>query len=569
MPKHKKPIIGIVGGEGKMGSWFRGFFEREGCEVLISDRDTKISNKDLAKTSDIVVVSVPIKETKRVIREITPYLKKDALLTDFTSLKDFATREMKKAKCAVLGMHPLFGPLTSDLKSQTIVFCKIGKKENKWIRFLKNLFEKNGAKIIEISPQKHDFQMAFLQGLLHFSVISFSYFLKTKRFKPNPYFLTPMFRLQSLLIGRLFAQKPDICSSLEIENPHFKKVLRDYIKTISEFQKIIEKKDYRGFEEKFIKARNYFSDYVKIAQKKSQEVLEVLREEPIRIGSFKKINLKKAKIGFLGPEGTFSWIGAKKVFPKTPASFFKPFQTIKEIFEAISREEIDFGVVPIENSIAGLVSETMHSFVYYPVYILASFRLPIHHCLASRGKELSQLKIVRSHPQALSQCRNWLDKNLPFVVREQTPSTISDVAGEFSQEVGFIVPCESAKKLSLNVLSKNIEDKKSNFTRFFIISHSLNKKMLNRINPYPASTLFLLSVYDRVGILRDILDVFAKRDINLKALHSIPSYFLLGDYLFFLEFEKSYFSKETAFLIRELEQFCPIIRVLGVGSKEK
>jgi chorismate mutase/prephenate dehydratase len=306
----------------------------------------------------------------------------------------------------------------------------------------------------------------------------------------------------------------------------------------------------------------------------------------------KKI-IKKAKVGFLGPEGTFSWAATKTIFPKNNI-IFKPFSVIKEVFEAVSRKEVDFGVVPIENSFEGLISETMHSFINnHPVYAAGSFKIPIHHCFVSRGKKLKDIKLIKSHPQAFSQCKRWLEKNLPLAVQEPTKSTISPIFEDFSESTGFIIPCFSVERFKLNVLARNIEDARENFTRFFLISSVLNKSLFQKLDlpvllaggsvsptgkpgrsavkpARPAggpnqTTLLLISVYDRVGILRDILDVFAKRKINLTALHSIPSYLHPWDYLFYIELEKSYFAKDFKELKRELEQYCPFIRVLGIG----
>ena len=144
MSNFKKPVIGIIGGKGRMGNWFKNFFEKHGSEVIVSDVDTRISNRELAEKADIVIVSVPVKDTVKVINEIIHHVKKDALLTDLTSIKAEPVKAMEKARSGVLGMHPLFGPLAPNLKNQSIVFCPI--KKNKWINFLKNLFKKKWSK---------------------------------------------------------------------------------------------------------------------------------------------------------------------------------------------------------------------------------------------------------------------------------------------------------------------------------------------------------------------------------------------------------------------------------------
>jgi len=560
--KKDEPLIGIVGGKGRMGSWFKNFFEKQGLKVIISDIDTKLSNQELAKHSDVVIVSVPIKQTLKVIQEIAPYVRKDALLADITSIKTEPVKAMRKAKSGVLGMHPLFGPLVPNLENQNIVFCEV--KKNKWTTFLRKLFIKNKAKIIEISPEDHDRQMAFLQSLTHFSNISFSHFLYTQKFKPLPSFLTPTFRLQSLVFGRILAQNPELYADIELKNPYFKQLSKEYIKEILSFQKTIEKEDYQEFKKRFKEASSYLSNFVKIAEEKTTEILKTIEKQPVKIGSLKRIKIKKAKIGFLGPKYTFSWTAAKKI--SNSNSSLIPFFTIKEVFMRVNNLEVDLAVVPIQNAISGIVSETMYQFIDYPLFSLGSFKIPIHYCLLSKEKSLKDIKIVKSHPQALSQCRIWLGEHLPKALKIPTSSTVSALSEKPTPpETGFIVPLEAASEFKLTILARNIEDKKENFTRFLVIGRELDKSLLRKINLYARNTLLLLSVYDRVGILRDILNIFANRGINLSALHSISSIFHPWDYLFFLEVEKSYFSPGIRDILRDLNQYCPFVRVLGVA----
>lgn len=558
---NKKPIIGIVGGKGKMGNWFKNFFEKQRLKVLISDKRTKLSNIELAKKADIVIVSVPIRITLSVIREIKDKIRKNALFCDLTSLKEKPVKEMKKAKSGILGMHPLFGPLAADMKGQSIVFCP--ERKNKWIDFLRKVFQKNGAQIIEISPKEHDIQMAYLQSLLHFSNIALAYFLYTQNFKPKSSFLTPLFRLQSLVFGRMLGQNPKVYAEISMENPYFQKILKKYFQEISLFEKNIIDRDYKEFQKKFSDSSFHLSNFIKIAQQKSVQILKTIEKQPVKIGKIKKINLKEGKVGYLGPKGTFSFLAAQKI-SKTKTKLL-PFLTVRDIFEALLNEEIDFGVVPIENSTTGLVSETIQSFIDFPTYALGSFKIPIHHCLLSKTKKIKDIKIVKSHAQALSQCRLFLEKNMPDIIKEPTSSTISPILENSSKNTGFIAPCETQKIFKLNVLAENIEDREENFTRFFLISNEIEKNIFQKLKLGAKNTLLLISVYDRVGILRDILSLFANRGINLAALHSIPSYSHPWDYLFFLEIEKSYFSPEIRRILKELEKFCPFIRILGLA----
>src|SRR5208283_3092649 len=114
---------GIIGGTGKMGKLFAPVFERAGYEVTVSGRSTTVTNAEIAETCDLVVVSVPIRDTVRIIGEIAPLLGKDQVLCDFTSLKVAPVAAMLKSEAQVIGLHPMFGPTVSSIARQTIIMC--------------------------------------------------------------------------------------------------------------------------------------------------------------------------------------------------------------------------------------------------------------------------------------------------------------------------------------------------------------------------------------------------------------------------------------------------------------
>lgn len=126
----KKIIVGIIGGTGQMGILFKKFFEDNNCKVLISSRSTKLKPTDCAKQSNVVLISVPIATTIKVIKKVAPYVNKNSLLMDTTSIKKEPVRVMLRySNCEVVGMHPVFGPNVSSLKSQTIVLCPARTKK--------------------------------------------------------------------------------------------------------------------------------------------------------------------------------------------------------------------------------------------------------------------------------------------------------------------------------------------------------------------------------------------------------------------------------------------------------
>jgi len=560
MSRSKKPLISIIGGKGKMGGWFDNFFKKQNLKVLISDVDTGVSNKEAAKRGDIVIVSVPVNKTVKVIENIRSYVREEALLCDITSLKLKPVEAMKQKKGGVVGTHPLFGPLVQDPKGETIIFCPI--RENKWSKLLKKIFKDSGIKIIEITPEEHDKQVAIVQALIHFSNIGLARTLYSQKSIPRPCFFTPVFRLQSLILGRILGQKSELYADIEIHNPYFLPVLDDFKKEIKELGKDVKEKNLNNFKNKFKETSNFLDGFRKLAQTKSVEILRIMNSQPIKVGKMKgELNFKgrKRRVGFLGPEGTFSFHASSKVFAD---SDFIGLNTIGDIFEKVNNGEVDFGVVPAENSTAGIVSETVHQLTNYPLKVTGSFDFKIHHCLLSKADKKEDIKIVKSHRQALSQSKNWLQQNLPQVELQSVSSTVQPIKEGGGKEVAFIAPKSAADIYNLNILEENIEDNKDNFTKFYLISKDIYKKIQKRLNA--DKTLVLFAVYDRVGILRDILDVFAESNLNLTALHSIPSRVKPWDYLFFTEVESFYPSDKIKKVLKQLEKYCPIIRVIGV-----
>ena len=161
---------GIIGGTGKMGRLFAPVFERAGYEILVSGRSTALTNEELAETCDIVIVSVPIRDTVRVIGEIAPVMRDDQLLCDFTSLKVAPVAAMLRSKAQVIGLHPMFGPTVSSIAGQTIVVCP-ARTTDAALDYLQGIFTREGAVCTLATPEEHDRMMAVVQGLTHFVTI--------------------------------------------------------------------------------------------------------------------------------------------------------------------------------------------------------------------------------------------------------------------------------------------------------------------------------------------------------------------------------------------------------------
>jgi len=243
---------GIIGGTGKMGRLFTPVFERAGYEVLVSGRSTLLTNTDLAEQCDLVIVSVPIHDTVRVIDEISPVLTKDQILCDFTSLKTEPVAAMLKSKARVIGLHPLFGPTVQSLRHQTIIVCPARAEENV-LQSLLSLFWDEGAQCTLATPEQHDRMMAVVQGLTHFvtlcmadSVRRLGIDIETTRA-----FTSPVYQIELALVGRLLSQDPSLYADILQQNPYVPEVLSICTSSAEDLRRIVDTKDPGLFKEFF------------------------------------------------------------------------------------------------------------------------------------------------------------------------------------------------------------------------------------------------------------------------------------------------------------------------------
>jgi len=267
---------------------------------------------------------------------------------------------------------------------------------------------------------------------------------------------------------------------------------------------------------------------------------------------------KRLVIGYLGPEATFTHQAARECFGSSVE--FRAFRTIPEIFRAVERGSVDYGVAPVENSIQGSVFETLDSLVDADLRIIAERRLSIEHCLIS-SEPMEKIERVYSKDQALGQCREWLAKNLPAA--ELIPSTSTSGAVEIaSTEKGSAAIASSlaAAEFDLPILECGIQDARRNFTRFLVLSRPESAPSVPRDC---ARTAVVLSLPDRPGSLQTALGPFAARGINLSRIESRPSRKKAWDYLFFIEFAGHEENPEVGEVLAELRASCPLVKVLG------
>ncbi len=260
----------------------------------------------------------------------------------------------------------------------------------------------------------------------------------------------------------------------------------------------------------------------------------------------------------LGPEGSFSEQALRGLVGDEVEVLHK--ESVEEVFSSLSRGEIRWGIVPIENSIGGTVLETLDSFLRAApsVRIRVELSMEVELVLASEAKSLEEIEEVRSHPQALSQSRNWLSKNLPRARRAATNST-SAAAAEVkgNRRLGAICSRLAARTYGLEVLASHVEDNPGNVTRFWLISTE------EAPNSRQDKTSILFNVPHRPGTLFRALKPLYEAKLNLTHIQSRPMPGSTFEYIFFVDFEGGISEERVRRALEEMRALCSFLKVLG------
>ncbi len=252
-----------------------------------------------------------------------------------------------------------------------------------------------------------------------------------------------------------------------------------------------------------------------------------------------KNNKKITKsIYFLGPEGSYTQIAADQFVTKIDNITLveKPQGSILKVIESIDNNIGDIGIVPIENSIEGIVRESIDNLLTSSsrVMIGGEIILPITHCLISKSNDMSTIKNIASHPQALAQCRYYIAKNFGNKAKtEPLPSTSEAVKrlNNLDETWAAIGTAGAAELYDLNILDRDINDVKDNYTRFLLLTSEPCAPTGND------KSSIVFSTANTPGALVDILKAFKENGINLSYIESRPSKRVFGDYSFFIDFD--------------------------------
>src|SRR3989339_77430 len=265
---------------------------------------------------------------------------------------------------------------------------------------------------------------------------------------------------------------------------------------------------------------------------------------------------KKIRVSHFGPEASFTHLASIKMFGKHVD--FIPGESIKDVFIEVEKGRTDYGVVPIENSTEGIINHTLDMFIDSDLKITSELFLEISHYLLSRETSLQKITKVYSHPQPIAQTRNWLERNLRFAKIVEVASTPEAARlAKIEKNSAAIASIVASEIYGLNILSRNIEDNKNNYTRFLIIS----KKSPSSSGKDKTSIMF--SVKDRIGALHDMLVPFKKYKLNLTKIESRPTKRKAWEYIFFVDFVGHIDNTNVKKALSELERGCTILKVLG------
>ena len=266
--------ISIIGWKWIMWRMYSKFFRDDWFKVFISDIWTKLSNKEVARKWDLILISVPIDKTLEIIKEITPEVRKDSCIFDITSIKSKPIEQMLKTNAKdVVWIHPMHWS-SLPIKWQTYIFCKW--RGTKWFNFLKKFFKIKWAVIQETDAVSHDKIMSVVQRLSHFTDIVFAKTLEKLDVNLNDCLKlqSPVYKLKFSMMWRILAQNANLYWSIMIQNQDHSNVLKTYLDSANELFDINKTSDLVAFEKYFNESKAFLWTYADHALKESDEIIK-------------------------------------------------------------------------------------------------------------------------------------------------------------------------------------------------------------------------------------------------------------------------------------------------------
>lgn len=274
-------------------------------------------------------------------------------------------------------------------------------------------------------------------------------------------------------------------------------------------------------------------------------------------------SIEGIEVAFQGEVGAYSEEAAFQFFGSSIQ--IRPRETLEEVFKVVEEEGVQFGVVPVENSLEGSISRVYDLLLDSMLRVCGEIELRVIHCLiASPDAGLDTIKRVYSHPQALAQCRNFLKHlNAELIPSYDTAGSVKMIKESGMPDSAAIASARAADIYGMKVIAREIEDNPNNFTRFFILAKEDSPPLGND------KTSIVFSAKDRPGALYEVLGEFAHRNINLTKLESRPTRQKPWQYNFYLDFEGHREDKPAQEALENLEKISIFVKVLGSYPKAK
>jgi len=263
----------VIGGEGQLGSIFVDLFSRSDYQVCTLEQDDWPNSDNILKDASVVIVAVPIRLTSMIIQKLK-HLPSDCILADVTSIKESPLYEMTKVhQGPVVGLHPMFGPDVTGLVKQTIIACE-GRFPEQY-NWLLEQFQVWGAKIYPVDAQAHDQAMSMVQVMRHFSTIAYGYHLMAEGADISQLveMSSPIYRLELIMVGRLFAQDPILYTDIIFANRDNISMMKRFAYRFLELLEDVEMADKDAFVTMFNQVSDWFGDYADIFLQESKAML--------------------------------------------------------------------------------------------------------------------------------------------------------------------------------------------------------------------------------------------------------------------------------------------------------
>ena len=267
------------------------------------------------------------------------------------------------------------------------------------------------------------------------------------------------------------------------------------------------------------------------------------------------------KVAFQGERGAYSESAVYTFFGNKAE--VEPCRDLTEVFEIVDKQEVPIGVVPIENSLEGSVNQTYDLFLTHDLKVTGEIIIRISHCLiANPSTSMEAVKTVYSHPQALAQCRSFLERlGSDLIPTYDTAGSVKMLKEKGLKDAASVASETASEIYGMKILARQIEDTPTNYTRFFVISK----------NDAPITgkdkTSIIFAATHTPGALYHALGEFAKRDINLAKIESRPTKQKPWEYNFYLDFEGHRTEEHCTAALKALEEYATFIKILGSYAK--